>query len=105
LYMYIHARYTQTQLTITRVRTDNAHTHTLLHAPTARCPVCLCAFHRRWTPLHAAALNGHADVVAGLLVHGADVNTKGGNGCGNWSPFGQRFEWALTDACRRGCAH
>ncbi len=40
------------------------------------CRVCASALRRRETPLHAAAINGHADVVAALLKHGADVHAK-----------------------------
>jgi ankyrin repeat protein len=44
-------------------------------------------FHRRNTPLHRAAVEGHAEVVAALLAHGADVHAKGALGCGGRSLF------------------
>jgi hypothetical protein len=54
----------------------------------AHCRVCACAFRRRWTPLHNAARYGHADVVAALLAHGADVHAKDDQGgCGGPSLF------------------
>jgi hypothetical protein len=33
-----------------------------------------------WTPLHTAAWEGHADVVAALIANGADVNAKDNDG-------------------------
>jgi ankyrin repeat protein len=61
-----------------------AHTHTRLEyallsatADGSRLPCCVrvCS-HRRVTPLHCAARNGHAAVVSVLLAHGADVNAQ-----------------------------
>jgi hypothetical protein len=49
---------------------------------TARAAVCARARSRRNTPLHEAARNGHADVAAALLTHGADVHAKDEDGCG-----------------------
>jgi hypothetical protein len=46
---------------------------------------------RRSTPLLHAARNGHADVAAALLTHGADVHAKANDGCGGRSLLlGQR---------------
>ena len=45
------------------------------------------AFHRRKTPLHWAAIQGHEAVAAALLDQGADVNAKDSGGCGGWSLF------------------
>jgi ankyrin repeat protein len=50
-----------------------------------------------FTPLHAAARNEHAAVVAALLAHGADVNTRrrtiAGAAAGRY--FGQRSARAM----------
>jgi hypothetical protein len=52
-------------------------------ASTARAAVCARArCGRRWTPLHRAAFNGHANVVEALLARGADVHAKCNYGCG-----------------------
>jgi hypothetical protein len=75
------------------VRRARTHTRTHAHArlrtrtfPLTRtdgslCGVCASAIRRRFTPLHRAAINGHADVVAALLAHGADVHAKDKDGC------------------------
>jgi hypothetical protein len=42
-------------------------------------------WHRRFTPLHAAAWNGSVPVAEILLAHGADVNAKTTEGCGGRS--------------------
>ncbi|ELT99296.1 hypothetical protein CAPTEDRAFT_27724, partial [Capitella teleta] len=47
-----------------------------------------------WTPLHEAANHGFADIVEALIDHGANVNDRGGEGCGGITP--------LHDACACG---
>ncbi len=65
------------------------HTRTfaLTRADGSRCGVCASAIGRRYTPLHWAAREGHAAVVAALLTHGADVHAKSSGGCGGRSLF------------------
>ncbi len=85
---------TLTQTYISKCARTQPHTHarfhtpaptdmqTHFHAPTGSlCCARACAFHRRETPLHLAAEHGHANVVAALLAHGADVHAKGIGGC------------------------
>ena len=69
------------------------------------------ALHRRATPLHLAAVYGHAAVAAALLTHGADVNAKDNEaGCGGrflfWATVGARRAAVAdrdgTDACKLG---
>jgi hypothetical protein len=74
----------------THIHTHTSHTHALTpshphpgyaaRADVSRCRLWSCAFHRRLKPLHWAAHNAHAAVVAALLTHGADVESKDENG-------------------------
>ncbi len=57
--------------------------HTIVHwsAYPRACRECASAFRRRDTPLHHAAREGHAAVVAGLIALGADVHAKDSGRC------------------------
>jgi hypothetical protein len=97
----------------------NARTHTssrmrtnsLTHVPTSytAAPAAraggVCAspirIRRRLTPLHVAAAQGHADVAAALLTHGADVHAKTDSGCGGRTGT---VGCTHTDACVRAHA-
>jgi hypothetical protein len=63
----------------------------------ARCGVCVSAIRRRETPLHYAAIRGHAAMANALLTHGADVHAKTDYGCGGQSPL-----WATVGVRRAG---
>jgi hypothetical protein len=57
------------------------HTYTRTHSHShSRCRVWACGCHRRFTPLLWAARKGHMAVVAALLTHGADMESKDKNG-------------------------
>jgi hypothetical protein len=77
-----HARACACAQTHTRTKIyARTRTFPLTRADGARCGVCASAIGRRDTPLHVAAIHGHADVAAALLTHGADVHAKSSGGC------------------------
>jgi hypothetical protein len=78
---HIHARACAQNHTRTKIHA-RTRTFPLTRADGARCAVCASAFRCRSTPLHYAARRGHAEVVAALLAHGADVHAKNKDGCG-----------------------